>query len=97
MDALLATAHRQLPIVAKRAVAANGAADPRGTADTKNALSKRYQNTPSGVSRNCRRQLTEPDFRQFSKVRGNCRSRSSQIWTIEPDPSLKGATGQNYT
>jgi hypothetical protein len=36
-------------------------------------------------------------FRQFSKVRANCRSRSSQIWITEPDPSLKGATGQNST
>src|SRR5216684_6108245 len=40
----------QFPTVAKRAVAANGAAAPRGTADTpKKALSKRYQGTPRGV------------------------------------------------
>jgi hypothetical protein len=33
----------------------------------------------------------------FSKVRTNCRSRRSQIWTIELDPSLKGATRQDFS
>jgi hypothetical protein len=36
-------------------------------------------------------------FRLFSKVRANCRSRSSQTSTNEPDPPSKGATGQNST
>jgi len=36
-------------------------------------------------------------FRLFSKVCADCRFRISQIWTIEPDPSLRGATGENST
>src|SRR5258705_111468 len=39
----------EFPTVAKRAVAANGVAVPRGTADAlKKALSKRHQATPGG-------------------------------------------------
>jgi hypothetical protein len=36
-------------------------------------------------------------FRQFSKMRANCRFRSSSIWATEPGPSLGGATLQNST
>jgi hypothetical protein len=81
----------QFPTVAKRVVAANGAAAPQNTADTKMALSKRYHDTPceaplnrlrqnGAVSANLAKcaQIADPEVARFGKSSPTRRLKAQQ-------------------
>ena len=85
IDALLATVCRAVSEHGERAIAARGAAVPRGTADTpKKALPKQHQGTPRGVPpQSPPRRLTE----LFSPI-----SKGAQI--ADPDAAHLARFGQ---